>query len=64
MSLEIKPRFEGFPVEQGISLTTTPQAYYFYFRLDRDVLCVRYPRREHPAEIHRFIEITRVESVE
>ena len=47
--MEIVERLEAHEVKQGVQVTITPDAHYFYFRRGAHVLCVRVPNEERNA---------------
>ena len=57
--MEIRERAEATLFPEGACVTETLQAYYFYFRQDNDLWCVRLPKRSHEAESNRMIQVDR-----
>jgi len=42
--MNILERSEGAVIREGAQVTSTPNADYFYFRKDHDIVCVRLPK--------------------
>lgn len=56
--MDIRQRAEGTQVEQGVQVTRTPFADYFYFRKREQVICVRLPAQNDNGD--RPIEVTQM----